>query len=786
MRRNPDGAKPAGPDRHQQGVGPSEVTMATIEQAKTPPRTGGRGRLIGLALAVVALVVLFRVLPVDRWLLDFVAWIRGAGAAGMAVFVAAYVVATVLFLPGSILTLGAGFAYGVGFGTPLVWVAANLGATLAFLLGRTLARDAIARRVTGNPRFAAIDQAVGREGLKIVLLTRLSPVFPFNLLNYAYGLTRVSLRDYLIGSLVGMVPGTLMYVYLGSLVTSLTELTAGRTSGGTAQQALYFLGLAATIAVTVVVTRVARRALDQATRADVAKPAAPASDAPAYDPEAPLVLPDDQHNRELLRHLHPRGRVDPQPSGRYNLVVVGGGTAGLVSAAGGAGLGARVALVERHLLGGDCLNVGCVPSKALIAAARAASSARRADALGVRVSGVEVDFPAVMERMRRLRAKLAPIDGVERFTGLGVDVFLAQGRFTGPTHVLADGRTLEFSRAVVATGARAAAPDVPGLADVDYLTNENLFWLTELPRRLVVVGAGPIGCEMAQTFRAFGAEVTVIHADAHVLPREDADAAAVVERRLGADGVRLVHGAHLTRVERANGEIVVHYEDGGTMGTVRADRLLVGIGRAPNLEGLGLEAAGIEYDQNGVRVDDHLRTTNPRVYAAGDISSPYKFTHTADAAARIVLTNALFAGRRTASALTIPWCTYTTPEVARVGLSEHDAAARGIAVQAFTIPLAEVDRALLDGEDEGFLRVLTEKGSDRIVGATLVATHAGDMISELTVAMVGEVGLGTIANIIHPYPTQAEAIRKAGDAYNRTRLTPLVKRLFRTWLRMRR
>jgi pyruvate/2-oxoglutarate dehydrogenase complex dihydrolipoamide dehydrogenase (E3) component/uncharacterized membrane protein YdjX (TVP38/TMEM64 family) len=778
-------------------MAPTEVTMATNEQTPTDqagsaPRargSGGRGRLVGLGLAVVALVVLFRVLPVQDWLLGFVAWIRDAGVTGMAVFVAAYVAATVLFLPGSILTLGAGFAYGVALGTPLVWVAANVGATLAFLLGRTLARDAIARRVAGNARFAAIDQAVGREGLKIVLLTRLSPVFPFNLLNYAYGLTRVSLRDYVVGSLVGMVPGTLMYVYLGSLVTSLTALTAGQTSGGTAEQALYFLGLAATVAVTVVVTRVARRALDQATHeepAERSRSPIPPSHPPAPGPDAPLVLPDDEHNRELLRHVHPPGRVNPPGRGRYNLVAVGGGTAGLVSAAGGAGLGARVALVERHLLGGDCLNVGCVPSKALISAARAAAGARRAGALGVRVSGVEVDFPAVMERMRRLRAKLAPIDGVERFTGLGVDVFLGQARFTGPRTLEVDGRVLEFSRAVVTTGARAAAPDVPGLTDVDHLTNENLFWLTELPGRLLVIGAGPIGCEMAQAFRAFGSEVTVLHADDHVLPREDADAAAVVERRLEADGVRLLHAAHPTRVERAGGEIVVHYERGGATASLRADELLVGIGRTPNLEGLGLEAAGIEYDRHGVRVDDYLRTTNPRVYAAGDVASRFKFTHTADAAARIVLTNALFAGRRKTSALVVPWCTYTTPELAHVGLSEAEAAERGIEVQRFTIPLAEVDRALLDGEDEGFLRVLTAKGSDRIVGATLVAAHAGDMISELTLAMAGKIGLGTIANTIHPYPTQAEAIRKAGDAYNRTRLTPLVKRLFRTWLRMRR
>ncbi len=767
----------------------------TAEPPPSPAR-GGRSRLVLLALAALALVVAFRVLPVNEWLLGFVGWIRGAGVAGMAVFLVAYVVACVLLLPGLILTLGAGFAYGVGVGIPLVWVSANLGAAVAFLLGRTLARDRIAARVAGNPRFAAIDRAVGREGLKIVLLTRLSPAFPFNLLNYAYGLTRVTFRDYLIGSLVGMIPGTAMYVYLGSLITSVTELASGAPSGGTARQALTWLGFAATVAVTVVITRIARRALDEATathgaggeqaaRAAAAGPGLESAppQAPSL-PDAPLVLPDDQHNQTLLSHVHPTGRANPTPSGRYNLVVVGAGTAGLVSAAGAAGLGARVALVERQLMGGDCLNVGCVPSKALIRAARAAADARRAGELGVRVGSVEVDFPAVMERMRRLRAQIAPNDGVARFTRLGVDVYLGEARFTGPTTLEVDGRALEFSRAVVATGARAAAPPIPGLADTGYLTNETLFWLTELPRRLLVIGAGPIGCEMAQAFRSFGSEVTVLHADPHVLPKEDREAAAIVERRMAADGVRLVHGAKITQAERRGAEVALHYDVGGAALRVAGDRLLVGVGRAPNVEGLGLEAAGVRYQPTGVVVDDHLRTSNPRIFAAGDVASRYQFTHTADALARIVIQNALFGtfGKKKASALTVPWCTYTTPEVAHVGLSEREAKDRGVAIATITVPLHDLDRAVLDGEDEGFLRVHLQPGTDRIVGATLVATHAGDMISELTLAMTAGVGLGAVAGTIHPYPTQAEVMKKAGDAYNRTRLTPLVKKLFAWWL----
>jgi pyruvate/2-oxoglutarate dehydrogenase complex dihydrolipoamide dehydrogenase (E3) component/uncharacterized membrane protein YdjX (TVP38/TMEM64 family) len=729
---------------------------------------------------VLALLALGRWLNVQQYVLAFVAFVREAGLPGMALFVVAYVAATVLFVPGLLLTMGAGLAYGVALGVPLVWISANLGATAAFLLGRTLARDAIAQRVAGNARFAAIDRAVGREGFKIVLLTRLSPAFPFNLLNYAYGLTRVTLRDYVLATVIGMIPGTVMYVYLGSLLTDVAELAGGGRGGAAAPWWLKLLGFAATVAVTIVVTRVARRALDEATIRGSDEPPPHGGDAPHA---ASLVRPDDEHNRRLVSHVHPPGHVNPQPSGRYNLVVIGAGTAGLVSAAGGAGLGAKVALVERHLLGGDCLNVGCVPSKALIAAARAAADARAAGALGVRTGEVSVDFPAVMERMRKLRAALAPVDGVPRFTGLGVDVYLGSARFTSPTTIEVDGRRLEFAKAVIATGARPQALPIPGLAEAEYLTNETVFELTELPRRLAVIGGGPIGCELAQSFRRFGSEVTVLNDMPHVLPREDPEAAAVVEARLRAEGVVVAGGVTITRIERRGADRVVHYKAGGRGEHLACDRILLAAGRTPNLDGLGLEAAGIAAGRDGVTVDDHLRTTNPRVYAAGDVASRFKFTHTADALARIVLTNALFLGRRKASALTVPWCTYTSPEVAHVGLTESEARERGLETTTITVPLHDVDRARLDGEDEGFLKVLLKQGSDTILGATLVATHAGDMISEISVAMAAGMGLGGIANVIHPYPTQAEAIRKAGDAYNRTRLTPLVKRLFDWWLR---
>ncbi len=502
----------------------------------------------------------------------------------------------------------------------------------------------------------------------------------------------------------------------------------------------------------------------------------------------PALLPLDEHNRQLQQNTHPTDWVNPTPSGRYNLVVFGAGTAGLVTAAGAAGLGAKVALIERHLMGGDCLNVGCVPSKALIRAARAVHAVRHAGDFGITTHGpVDVDFPAIMSRMRRLRAHISPNDSVHRFQNLGVDVYLGSARFSGPNTVEVGGQQIQFARAVIATGARAAAPPIPGLAESGYLTNETVFSLTELPRSLAVIGGGPIGCELAQCFARFGSKVTLVEADKHVLIREDADAAAIVQKSLLKDGLTILWNSKTTMVRREGDQRIVTVQSGDATHELRVDAILVAVGRAPNVQGLNLENMGVQFDERaGVQVNDHLQTTNPRIYAAGDICSKYKFTHTADALARIVLQNALFFGRAKASALTVPWCTYTDPEIAHVGMYERDAEAAGIPVQTFTIELKDVDRAILDGEDEGFLKVHVRKGTDKIVGATLVAGHAGDMISEITLAMNAGAGLGTIAKTIHPYPTQAEVIKRVGDTFNRTRLTPNVKSLMARFLAWRR
>lgn len=500
-------------------------------------------------------------------------------------------------------------------------------------------------------------------------------------------------------------------------------------------------------------------------------------------PASVVVQPWNEHNQALARNVHPSDWVNPTPAGRYNLVVIGAGTAGLVTAAGAAGLGAKVALVERDLMGGDCLNTGCVPSKALIRAARAAADVRDAAELGIEVpSGATVNFPAVMERMRRLRAGISRHDSVARFRDLGVDVFLGGGRLSGPDTVEVGGKTLRFAKAVIATGARAAAPPIPGLADAGYLTNETVFSLTELPRRLGVIGAGPIGCELAQAFARFGSQVYLVEAQHGILPNEDRDAAEIVLQSLLRDGITLLCCGGDLKVSREEGGKRLTVESHGQHYDIPVDEILVGVGRRPNVEGLGLDTVGVAVEKTGVQVNDRLQTTNPRIYAAGDVCSPYKFTHAADFQARIVIQNALFRGRAKASALTIPWCTYTDPEIAHVGLYDRDAGVRSTRLNTFVQEFKEVDRAILDGETAGFVKVHVREGTDKIVGATIVARHAGEILPELTLAMTHGLGLRKIASTIHTYPTQAEAVRKLGDQYNRTRLTPFVKGLFRRWL----
>ncbi len=540
----------------------------------------------------------------------------------------------------------------------------------------------------------------------------------------------------------------------------------------------------------------------------------PAAETAVTGKDAPRLLPDDEHNRLLLRHTHPPDWVNPTPKPLYDLVVLGAGTAGLTAAGGCAAVGGTVALIERKFTGGDCLISGCVPSKGLISASRVAAHVQRAGVYGIRVpAGTSVDFPAVMERMRRLRAQISPADSVEHLAKAGVDVFLGDGRFVSPEGVevippLAtrpngpsfversasggvagggiNGARLRFKKAVIATGGRADVPPIPGLKEAGYLTNETLFELTAQPRRLVIIGGGPIGCEMAQTFRRFGSDVIVIHNAGHILNREDADAAAIIQQAFVREGIQLVLSAKTQRVERRGDEKAVTVESSGRTTQITCDAILISAGRAPNLEGLNLEAAGVAYEKTGVTVNDRLQTTNARVFAAGDISAPFKFTHTANALGRMAMINALFWGRNRMSRLIVPWCTYTDPEIAHVGLYEQQAKERGYPVTTLTVPLRENDRAVLDGEDEGFVRVHLKTGTDQMLGATVVAAHAGDLLSYFTLAMTMGKGLSTLAGPIYPYPTQAEVIKRLANTHLQTKLKPWVKRVLRAILAIKR
>jgi pyruvate/2-oxoglutarate dehydrogenase complex dihydrolipoamide dehydrogenase (E3) component len=500
------------------------------------------------------------------------------------------------------------------------------------------------------------------------------------------------------------------------------------------------------------------------------------------------VLPLDEYNQKLVTHVHPPNWINPTPAPVYDLVVIGAGTAGLVVAAGAAGLdlGLKVALVEKNLMGGDCLNFGCVPSKAIIRSARIVAQMQNADKFGVRVpSEITVNFPAVMERMRRLRSDISHHDSAQRFQNLGVDVFFGDARFLNGNTVEVNGQILTYQKAVIATGTRAAIPQITGIASAGFYTNETIFSLTELPRRLAIIGGGAIGCELAQAFRRLGSEVILFHQHAQILNKEDRDAAEILHHRLSDEGVQLRLNTQVVEVSASDTGKIVRYTSGDREDTITVDEILISAGRTPNIEGLNLEAVNVKYDLHGVKVNEYLQTTNPKIYAAGDICMSEKFTHIADATARIVIKNTLFSpfglGRSKVTDLTIPWVTYTEPEIAHVGIHEWEAQKQGIKFGLIKIPLQGVDRAFLDGETEGFVKILHQQGSDKILGATIVANHAGEMISEITTAMVNKIGLNGLSSVIHPYPTQADGIKKAADAYRRTLLTPRSKRLL-GWL----
>ncbi|HXN72520.1 MAG TPA: mercuric reductase [Candidatus Acidoferrales bacterium] len=488
----------------------------------------------------------------------------------------------------------------------------------------------------------------------------------------------------------------------------------------------------------------------------------------------------DEYDRKDLLNVRPADWKNPEPVERYNLVVIGAGPAGLLAALNAAKVGAKVAIIERDLFGGACFNVGCIPSKAIIRTSRAYAEMRDAETFGAQVpTGISVDFRAAMERMRRVRARTSRRVSAHRLSSAGVDVYFGEARFVARDAIEVDGKRLRFKSALVASGARPKPPSIPGIEATGYLTNENVWDLTECPRRLLVLGGGPLGCELAQAFCRLGSEVSIAQDEPMFLGNEERDAAQILSDSLARDGIGIHLNTQTVNVRTQGNEKIVELVSQDYKFTLTVDHILVGIGSAPNVEGMNLETAGVQYDKDGgIATNDYLQTSNPRIYAAGDVCSEKKFPHIEVAAASLVINNALFWSREKLSALAIPWCTYTDPEIAHIGLYVKEARARRIPVKTFVVMMSDVDRAITDGEDDGFVKIHVREGTDEILGATVAASHAGEMISEISLAMNAKIGLGALARVNHPYPTQAQAITLAANAYLATQHSP-----FRSWLR---
>ena len=694
-----------------------------------------RSRVV-VGVVVVATVAAFFAFDLGRYLsLEFFATRRGAIDAYFqahpvrtaAIYVALYVAVTALSLPGAaIMTLAGGAVFGFGLGLVLVSFASTIGATLAFLAARFLLRDWVQRRF--GARLATFNAGVEREGAFYLFALRLVPLFPFWLINLAMGLTPVQATTFYWVSQLGMLAGTAVFVYAG------TQLGQFRVSPG----------LVAALALLGVFPLLAKRALTAL----------------------------------QARKVYARWASLRPASYDYNMVVVGAGSAGLVSAYIAAATKARVALVEKHRMGGDCLNTGCVPSKALIRSATLLSQIARAKEFGIVDATARVDFAEVMARVQRVVATVEPHDSVERYTGLGVEVVTGEAVITTPWTVQVQtatgSRTLTTRSIVIAAGARPSVPPIPGLEAVGYLTSDTVWSLREQPRRVVVLGGGPIGCELAQAFARLGSEVTQVEQGPRLLAREDAEVSALVEARFAREGIRVLIGHTATRFETDGGDKMLIASHEGAEVRVPFDAVLVAVGRVANTTGYGLEALGIgTTTARTVQTDDYLQTLYPNIYACGDVAGPYQFTHTAAHQAWYAAVNALFGTfkRYKADYRVIPWTTFIDPEVARVGLNEQEALAQQIPHTVSIFDIGELDRAIADEAAYGFIKVLTAPGTDRILGVTCVAAHAGDLLAEYVLAMKHGLGLNKILGTIHTYPTMAEANKYVAGTWKRGTVT---------------
>jgi pyruvate/2-oxoglutarate dehydrogenase complex dihydrolipoamide dehydrogenase (E3) component/uncharacterized membrane protein YdjX (TVP38/TMEM64 family) len=696
---------------------------------------------IVLAAIIVLLVIGFFVFDLGQYVnLGFLKsqqatlgeYFRAHPYATAAAYFLIYVAVAGLSLPGAaVLTLAGGAIFGLLWGTLIVSFASSLGATLAFLSSRFLFRDAVQQRFHSHLR--AVNQGMERDGAFYLFSLRLVPIFPFFAINLLMGLTPIRTRTFYWVSQLGMLPGTLVYVNAGTQLAQIESL-AGLLAPNLVL-AFVLLG---------VFPLIAKYALAWVKR------------------------------KRVLRGYTRPARYD------RNLIVIGAGSAGLVTAYIAAAVKAKVTLIEKHKMGGECLNTGCVPSKALIRSARFVAQMSRAEEYGVRKAYAEFDFAQVMQRVQRVVAAVAPHDSVERYTRLGVECIQGEARVVSPWEVSVGGRTLSARHIVIATGSRARVPKLPGLERIDYLTTDSVWDLRALPRRLLILGGGPVGCELAQSFARLGAQVTLVQRGPRLLKREDPEFSALLMDRFHAEGidVRVAHNAVEFRAGGSDGDALV-CEHRGSRVTLEFDRVLFALGRDANVEGYGLEELGIGAGPDGtIAVDDYLQTRIPSIYACGDVAGPYQFTHAAAHQAWYASVNALFGSFRRfrADYSVIPWCTFTEPEIARVGINEQEAKARNVPYEVTTYGLDDLDRAIADEEAHGLVKVLTIPGKDRILGATVAGAHAGDTIVEFISAMRHGIGLNKILGTIHIYPTFAEANKYAAGAWKRAHASPRVLR----------
>ena len=657
---------------------------------------------------------------------SFDAYYHQHQALTLGIYFVVYVAVTALSLPGAtVMTLAGGAVFGLLVGSVVISFASTVGATLAFLLSRFVLRDMVQSRF--KEKLRAINEGVEREGDFYLFTLRLIPLFPFFVINLVMGLTPMKAWRFYLVSQVGMLPGTLVYVNAGSQLGALESVTGILSPGLILSFAL--LGVFPLLAKRLVSFLKARKVLKRFTRPKV------------FD---------------------------------YNLAVIGGGSAGLVSAYIAAAVKAKVVLIEKHRMGGDCLNTGCVPSKALIRSAKILSYARRAKEFGFKSAEVDFDFAEVMARVQQVVQQVAPHDSVERYTGLGVDVVQGEARLRSPYEIEVGDQVIRARNIIVATGARPLVPAIPGIEEVDYLTSDTVWDLRNKPQRLLVLGGGPIGCELAQCFQRLGCEVTLVQRDEHLLPREDAEVSVAVAERFRQEGMQVLLQHEAIRFEvhkEASGEqqhLICRYQ--GKEVELGFDRVLLALGRKANVSGFGLEALGVQLAPQGtIAADEFMRTNYPNIYVCGDVAGPYQFTHTAAHQAWYAAVNALFSPFKTfrADYAVIPWATFTDPEVARVGLNEREAQAKGIAYEVTRYGIDDLDRALADSEAHGMVKVLTVPGKDKILGVTIMGHHAGELIAEFVSAMKHGLGLNKILGTIHIYPTLTEANKYAAGMWKK-------------------